>query len=102
MNYNPKPRDVFKQDSTQVADHHVLVENPILRRSVDTALADYARRCASSQAADLGTAAGWFLKIQGAHDLVETLYNLAESEAAPSPVDNLNLSGNTRTLVKKG
>jgi hypothetical protein len=94
MNYNITPKDEFCKDARAVADHHVLVENPIVRRSISSALAEYHRRQCRQQANDLGGAAYCFMRMQGASELVDLLYNLAESTSEVRAADSVNLPGN--------
>lgn len=102
MNYNLTPKEEYLQDSKQVADHRVLVENLILRRALKTALSQYERKLSGMQVADLGSGCMLFMKFQGAHEYLETLYNLCETTTPSSVPDPVNLPGNVRSLNKKG
>ena len=96
MNYNPNPRETFRSEPNAAANHHTLVESHFLRGAMTAALAEYTRQQSSKQAADLGGAASCFMRIQGAHELVETFYNLAEATTLIPTTDNFNLAGNIK------
>lgn len=97
-NYNPYPRDEFLTDSEAVKAHHVLVENKALRHSLSVALSQHSRQLAEKLAADLGGAGSCFLRIQGAHEFVNTFLNLAETSVVAPINDTLNLPGNIKPL----
>lgn len=102
VNYNPTPQAEYLKKTVQVADHHVLVENPVLREAIATALAQYERKLSGMQVNDLGSGCMLFMKVQGAHEFLETFYNLCETTASAAVTDQFNLSGNQRTNAKKG
>lgn len=95
-NYNQSPRESFCRHNDQVSAHHTVVENPFLRKSIEVALAEYARRQTKLSAADLGGCAACHLRLQGAHELVELFYNLCETTQASPRLDSVNLPSNVK------
>lgn len=96
MNYNPHPRESFLSEATAAISHRSLAENAFLRKAMGVALAEYSRSQSEKQATDLGGAASCFMRIQGAHELVDTFYNLAETAPVPVTRDVLNLPSNVK------
>lgn len=94
--YNPTPKAEFLISADNLKRHHMLVENPILRDHLEVALAEYTRR---QSAMDLGpdSGAARFLRIQGAHELLDVFLNLAESPTPPSARSDFNLPHNQKT-----
>lgn len=97
MNYNPSPRSEFAKNPQLVAKHRDLVQNPNLRLAVENALLQYQREQCDLKMGDIGACAAGFLRLQGAQQFIELLYNLSESEAPVKTADVVNLPGNLRT-----
>ena len=104
-NYNPTPKEVFCSKPQNVTEHHVLVENDIIRRSLDAAMAQYTRVQASQQVADLGSGCMAFMRLQGAQEFVHLFYNLCETQQVSQGRDDFNLPSNVKAMpqvAKKG
>ena len=103
MQFNPTPKAEFIQEPKNIEAHHLVVQNPAVRRGLEVALAQMNRQLADSAPPEMGACAAAHLRSLGAHDLIATFYGLAETAtpvaAAPSP----NLPGNIRPMpqVKK-
>lgn len=95
-NFNPTPREEFIKHNDQVSAHHTVVENQFLRRSLEVALSEYARRQTKLSAPDLGGCAACHLRLQGAHELVELFYNLCETSQVSPRNDSVNLPSNVK------
>lgn len=101
MNYNPSPREDFIKDPLRVKEHHQLVEDSFLRRSLEVALLEYQRRQTRLSAPDLGGCAACHLRVQGAQEFLEVFLNLCETSQVTPRVDSTNLSSNVRATERK-
>lgn len=79
VNVNPYPKEVLLGDSRLVGKYRDLMQSPDLVRGIELALAQYQRVLADKMVADGSTAAAYYFKIQGAHELISTLKGLGES-----------------------
>lgn len=98
MNYNPRPKQEFLNDSEACKAHKLLAENEVLRRAISVTMLDYQREQTDMNAVDLGGCASCYLRLQGAQQFVARLLNLAESSIPSAKTDNLNLPSNVRPL----
>lgn len=96
MNLNPYPKSEFVKDSTRVKRHRDMFMDDALRESVNAALLEMSRQLTASVPPDMGGCAAAYLRMQGASDFVNILFNLAETPAAPTKSDSTNLPGNVR------
>lgn len=102
MNYNPTPRSEFLKDAEAIKSHHVLVENPILRRSIEIALLEMNRQiCNNCPPDNMGGCAAAHLRMLGAQDFIQVFLNLAEESSAPPRKDTSNLPSNVSSLPRK-
>ena len=79
--------------SKNIESHKTVVQNPAVRRGLEIALAHMVRRIADSAPGDMGACASAHLRVLGAHDLIATFYNLAETVVPGTQADNTNLPG---------
>lgn len=100
MNFNPSPKSEFIKDAKAVANHHTLVENDILRNSLNVALMEMSRRLTANPPTDLGGAGASYLRLLGAQEFLHEFLNLAERPAPVERPDNANLASNVSTARK--
>ena len=100
MQYNPSPKTEFLTDPKNIEAHHVIVQNPAVRRGLEVALAQMQRQIADNAPPEMGACAAAHLRCLGAHDLIATFYNLAEVAVATARADTTNLPGNVRPLTQ--
>lgn len=100
MNYNPSPRIPYIKDNNNVKAHHALVERDDLQTALNVALLEYIRRQSKLSAPDLGGCAACHLRVQGAHEFLDTFLNLCETSQAAPHVDPTNLPGNVSTMPR--
>lgn len=92
--HNPHPKNLFCTSAQNIDEHHALIQSPAWQRAVVTAQMQLVRDLctgASSKLADpnyLQAAALAFARIQGMHDFVNIISNLAEIPAAPASRPN--------------
>lgn len=98
MNFNPAPKAEFASDPKNIENHRAIVQNPAVRRGLEVALAQMQRQIADSAPPEMGACAAAHLRCLGAHDLVQTFYNLAEVQAPAVKSDKANLPGNVSQL----
>jgi hypothetical protein len=98
MQFNPAPKTEFQSTPKNLEDHHVIVQNPAVRKGVEVALAQMQRMIADTTQPDMGACAAAHLRVLGAHDFIQTFYQLAEMPdlSVKAPVGNL--PGNIRNL----
>lgn len=104
MNYNLQPKDEFQSSPDNIKNHHVVVENPAVRRGIEVALAQMQHSAAAAtDPANFNACAASHLRMLGAKDFIAIFLNLAEAYAPAAKIDTTNLSGNIRQLpqVKK-
>jgi hypothetical protein len=103
MNYFPSPKSEFQLDPKNLEAHHVVVQNPAVRRGLEVALAQMTRQITDSAPPEMGACAAAHLRVLGAHDLLQIFYNLAETAAPTASNNTTNLPGNVRVMpqVKK-
>lgn len=92
FNVHPTPRADFQASSDNIKAHHELIQQPGFQAAIKTALAQYGRQLTDSPPPDMGGSASYYLRLQGAHEFVTILMNLAETPNKIIPVnrDNLN------------
>lgn len=100
-NYNPTPKAEFVKSPANIASHHTLVENEVLRRHIEVALLEMTRQVVDKAPPEMGAAAAGHLRILGAHDFINIFYNLAEQAAATPKNDQDNLPANVRSINPK-
>lgn len=101
MNYNPNPKADFAASADNVKNHHALVENSILRRHLEVALAEMQHRSANgTNPENFNSCAASHLRMLGAKDFLAIFMNLAEIETPTVRRDDSNLPGNVRSLVQ--
>lgn len=99
MNYFTTPKADFIASADNVKNHHVVVENPIVRRGIEIALAEMQRRSAAgTDPANFNACAASHLRMLGAHDFVEIFLNLGETMQPGVRTDTNNLPGNVRPM----
>lgn len=102
MNYNPTPKSEFLKDPEAVKAHHVLVENPLLRRSIEVTLMEMSRQiCNNCPPDNMGGCAAAHLRMLGAQDFIALFMNLAEEATPVSRKDSSNLPSNVSSLPRK-
>lgn len=101
MNYNISPREEYIRDPERIKDHHVLVENPVLRHAINAALLQYQRIQTDARPPEMGSCAASFLKLQGAQELVALLYNFTEQFEIRPRDNGDNLATNVRPAAAK-
>jgi hypothetical protein len=82
---NPTPRQEFQSNQSWVSMHRDMMQQPMLQVSLQFAINEYTRRAADQHVVDGNTAAQNFYKLQGMHDFINILKNLAEMAPAPLP-----------------
>lgn len=98
MNYNQTPRAEFLLDPKNIEAHRTVVQNPAVRKGLEVALAQMQRQIADSAPPEMGACAAAHLRCLGAHDLINTFYNLSETNVATARADTTNLPGNVRQM----
>lgn len=98
MNYNPSPKSEFLTSNENIEAHHVVVQNPAVRKGLEVALAQMQRQVADQAPPEMGACAAAHLRCLGAHDLIATFYSLAEVAAPTARADTTNLPGNVRMM----
>lgn len=102
MNYNPTPRTELLKNTDLVQQHHVLVENEILRTHLRLALQEMQVRATSNTPADnFNACAAAHLRMLGAQDFLDIFLNMAETETTAPRKDVGNLPGNVATLPRQ-
>lgn len=102
MTFNPTPKAEFQATPKNLEDHHVIVQNPIVRRAIEVTLAQMQRLIADNTPPDMGACAAAHLRMLGAQDFVQTFYTLAETAAPVARSDAGNLPGNVRQMPRQG
>jgi hypothetical protein len=88
---NPSPKTRFMRTAEHCSKHRALVDLHEFERASDYAMLEYAARLSATTEPALASVTA--LKIQGAHEFLQTFRNLAEPAArfsAPVISDNLN------------
>jgi hypothetical protein len=93
VNYNISPKAKARATPQFIGTHHALIESPQLEKSLEVALAEYARLLALNTSEE---PRALHFKLAGAHEFLITLRNLAEQPEAPRIVTTDNLSQNTQ------
>ena len=92
---NPTPKARFMADHNSVGHHRAIMSSDHFQQSSDVAMLEYAAQLAL-RTANMNDAATMGLKLQGAHEFLQTLRLLAETPRLPAPKVNLdNLPSNT-------
>ena len=63
--------------------HREMMQQPMLQISIQFAMNEMVRRCSDSALSDFNTAAQNFFRLQGAHEFIKILRNLAEMPVEP-------------------
>jgi len=82
---NPTPRQQFQESPDNISKHRALIELPQFARATHMALLQYQRQLTDSPPADMGGAAGAYLRILGAQEFVNILLNLGEQPQRLDP-----------------
>ena len=99
MNYFTTPKADFIASADNVKNHHVVVENPIVRHDIEVALAEMQRRAtANTPPTDFNACASSHLRMLGAHDFIEIFLNLGEQMQPGVRTDTTNLPGNIKVM----
>jgi hypothetical protein len=101
MNYNPTPKHEYLRDAKMVAAHRTFVQDPILRRALETAQMEMHRRLSMNPPPDWNSCAAAYLRSLGVSEFLNIFYGLAEDEPMPQKAPSGNLSSNIATLSKK-
>jgi hypothetical protein len=99
MNYNINPKNEFLLDLKQAEAHRAVVQNPAVRKGLEVALAQMQRLIADTAPPEMGACAAAHLRCLGAHDLIETFYNLAETAQIAPRKDTTNLPSNVSQMT---
>lgn len=84
VNVNPYPKEILLNDKRLLGKFRNLMQDPDLVRGIELALAQYQRVLADKMVSDGSTAAAFYFKSQGAHELISTLKGLGESPRVPT------------------
>jgi len=99
MNYFATPKADFIASAENVKNHHVVVENPFVRKGIEVALAEMQRRAAAgTKPGDFNDCAASHLRMLGAHDFIEIFLNLGEQMQPGVRTDTTNLPGNIKVM----
>ena len=99
MNYNLQPKEEFQQNAENVKTHHVVVENPAVRKGIEVALAQMQHACvASTDPANFNACAASHLRMLGAKDFIAIFLNLGETFVPAAKADTTNLPSNVRAM----
>ncbi len=75
---NPSPKMIFLANAASRKNHNSLITSPVLKESIDAALAEYQLKLAKNTQESNGAAAAMF-KIKGACEFIDEFYKLAEA-----------------------
>jgi len=90
---NPTPKMEFQSNGNFIKMHREMMQQPMLSVSIQYALLQFARTLSDRAPVDGNNAAQNFYKIQGAHDFIHVLRNLAEMpELPPTKLSAKNLT----------
>jgi len=84
------PKQEFQEDQARIKSHADIVASPFLRRTLEIAFLQYQHTL--PLAPDTGTAAGNWLKLEGAKKLIDIFLNLSEKSMPNSKLPNDNLT----------
>lgn len=74
---NPSPKILFLANGVKRKSHSTLITSPVLKESIDAALAEYQLKLAKNTQESNSAAAAMF-KIKGACEFIDEFYKLAE------------------------
>jgi hypothetical protein len=99
MNYAPTPKAEFLKEAKNIEAHHVVVENPAVRKGLEIALAEMQHQAANgTDPANFNACAAAHLRMLGAKDFLSIFYNLAETFTPATKSDTTNLPSNVRQM----
>jgi len=85
-----------------IQNHHTVVENPIVRKGIEVALAEMSHRsCNGTDPKDFNACAASHLRMLGAKDFVAIFFNLVETHTLAKSPDSMNLPSNVKQMPKR-
>lgn len=81
---NPTPKQALLLSKAAVSAHRELMQNPSLLVSIECAQAQFVRLLTDQRTSDGNIAAQNFFKLEGMHQFIDILKNLAETISLPT------------------